>query len=112
MSKVKISELEETTTVQEGCCFPIVTEGVTKKITYGTLANKLNTIIEPEWDKIKNKPSTYTPSDHTHTTSEITDFPTIPSKTSQLNNDSGFVNETYVNNAIISAIGVALEGSY
>lgn len=27
---------------------------------------------------------------HTHTKSEITDFPTIPTKTSQLTNDSGY----------------------
>lgn len=30
-------------------------------------------------------------SSHTHTKSQITDFPTIPSKTSQLTNDSGFL---------------------
>ena len=30
-------------------------------------------------------------SSHTHTKSNITDFPTIPSKTSQLTNDSGFL---------------------
>ena len=30
-------------------------------------------------------------SSHTHTKSEITDFPSIPSKTSDLNNDSGFI---------------------
>ena len=30
-------------------------------------------------------------SSHTHTKSEITDFPTIPSKTSDLTNDSGFI---------------------
>ena len=30
-------------------------------------------------------------SSHTHTTSNITDFPTIPSKTSDLTNDSGFL---------------------
>ena len=28
---------------------------------------------------------------HTHTKSQITDFPTIPSKTSDLTNDSGFI---------------------
>lgn len=31
--------------------------------------------FEPEWDKIANKPSTFTPSAHTHTVSQITDFP-------------------------------------
>jgi hypothetical protein len=33
--------------------------------------------FEPEWDKIANKPSTFTPSAHTHTVSQITDFPTL-----------------------------------
>lgn len=33
----------------------------------------------------------FTPKSHEHTTSDITDFPTIPSKTSDLTNDSGFL---------------------
>lgn len=33
--------------------------------------------FEPEWNKIANKPSTFTPSAHTHTVSQITDFPTL-----------------------------------
>lgn len=33
----------------------------------------------------------YAASSHTHTKSQITDFPTIPSKTSQLTNDAGFI---------------------
>lgn len=33
---------------------------------------------------------------HTHTTSDITDFPSIPTKTSELTNDSGFATKTYV----------------
>lgn len=33
--------------------------------------------FEPEWDKIANKPSTFTPSAHIHTVSQITDFPTL-----------------------------------
>ena len=32
-----------------------------------------------------------TPTSHTHTKSEITDFPTIPTKVSDLTNDSGFI---------------------
>ena len=34
--------------------------------------------------------SDFAASSHTHTKSQITDFPTIPTKTSQLTNDSGF----------------------
>lgn len=33
-------------------------------------------------------------SSHTHATSDITDFPTIPTKTSELTNDSGFATGT------------------
>ena len=33
--------------------------------------------FEPEWNKIANKPSTFTPSAHTHTVNQITDFPTL-----------------------------------
>lgn len=35
--------------------------------------------------------SNYAASSHTHTKSQITDFPTIPSNTSQLTNDSGYI---------------------
>ena len=102
MSEVKISELEETTTVQEGCCFPIVTEGVTKKITYGTLAEKLNTIIEPEWTKIKNKPSIYAPSAHTHAQSDITGLETaLGNKQGKLTAGTGIK----IENDVISATG-------
>ena len=102
MSEVKISELEETTTVQEGCCFPIVTEGVTKKITYGTLAEKLNTIIEPEWTKVKNKPSTYAPSAHTHQQSDVTGLDTaLNNKQNKLTAGTGIK----IENDVISATG-------
>lgn len=37
---------------------------------------------------------------HTHTVSNIDDMPAIPSKTSELTNDSGYATETYVNDAI------------
>lgn len=33
--------------------------------------------FEPEWNKIANKPLTFTPSAHTHTVNQITDFPTL-----------------------------------
>ena len=37
--------------------------------------------------------SDFAAASHTHTKSQITDFPTIPTKTSQLTNDSGFLTE-------------------
>lgn len=32
------------------------------------------------WDNVQDKPESYTPSAHSHTKSDITDFPTIPTK--------------------------------
>lgn len=43
------------------------------------------------WQKIKN---TFALVSHTHTKSDITDFPTIPTKTSDLTNDSNFVSDS------------------
>lgn len=44
-----------------------------------------------DWSDIENKPSSFTPSSHNHTVSNITDFPTVPTKTSDLTNDSGYL---------------------
>lgn len=102
MSEVKISELEETSTVQDGGCLPIVTSGVTKKITYGTLVENLNTVIEPEWTKIKNKPSTYTPSTHTHSQSDVNGLDTaLKNKQDKLTAGSGIT----IENNVISTTG-------
>lgn len=57
-----------------------------------------------DWSNIQNKPSSFTPSAHTHTKSEITDFPNIPTKTSDLTNDSNFVNTTTMNNALANKV--------
>lgn len=61
-----------------------------------------------EWENVQNKPSTYTPSKHTHTTSEITDLE-IPTKTSELENDSGFINSEEVQTIINSKIQYSTE---
>ena len=66
-----------------------------------------STITSVDWSIITGKPSTYTPSAHTHVWADITDHPTklsaftndaafitasaIPSKLSQFTNDSGFL---------------------
>lgn len=61
-----------------------------------------------EWENVQNKPSTYTPSEHTHTTSDITDLST-PTKTSELENDSKFVNSEEVQTIINSKIQYSTE---
>lgn len=44
------------------------------------------------WSNIADKPSTFPPSSHKHNyNTDITNKPTIPSKTSQLTNDSGYI---------------------
>ena len=54
------------------------------------LLTKLKTLVysKSETDSLLGGKAS---SSHTHTKSQITDFPTIPSKTSQLTNDSGFI---------------------
>ena len=55
------------------------------------------TVSSPDWTDIQNKPATFTPSAHTHddryyTESEIDELVgDIPTKTSDLENDSGFL---------------------
>lgn len=41
MNDIKISELEETKYLQGGCCFPLVQENETKKVSFETLKNEL-----------------------------------------------------------------------
>lgn len=80
------------------------------------------------WDEIENKPSTFTPSAHTHTVADITDISplvlnvngsglftyngkssitanlTVPTKVSQLTNDTGFI--TGISSSMVtSALG-------
>lgn len=48
---------------------------------------------KPTWANVTGKPSTFAPSTHTHTKSQITDMPT---KLSQFTNDSGYLTEADV----------------
>lgn len=93
MSK-KISELDETTELYDGCCMPIVTEGETKRVLFGTIKNALLNLI-PSWARQSTKP--------TYTYDEIQNKPTIPTKTSDLENDRLYATESYVSNAIAEA---------
>lgn len=54
------------------------------------ILTKLKSLVysKSETDSLLNGKAS---SSHTHTKSQITDFPTIPSKVSQLTNDSGFI---------------------
>jgi hypothetical protein len=64
--------------------------------------------LSVDWSDITNKPSSFTPSTHTHSKSQITDFPTIPSKTSDLTNDSGFISDVSGKADKTQALGVTI----
>lgn len=61
----------------------LVCSGYTVKTDYATNAGNADTVDSKH-------ASDFAAASHTHTKSQITDFPTIPTKTSQLTNDSGF----------------------
>lgn len=60
------------------------------KITTGSFGTTENTFCQGNDSRLSDA---RTPTTHTHTKIQITDFPTIPSKTSDLTNDSGFLTE-------------------
>lgn len=63
--------------------------------------------FEPEWDKIANKPSTFTPSAHTHTVSQITDFPTLVVDLALSTTSENPVQNKVITNALSSYVKTA-----
>ena len=55
--------------------------------------------------------SAYAAKSHTHKVADITDMPTIPTKTSQLTNDSGFVGTDSLPTASASSLGMVKVGN-
>lgn len=45
------------------------------------------------WDLVNGKPSTFTPSSHTHSYNDLTNLPTIPSNNNQLTNGAGYITD-------------------
>lgn len=88
---VKISDLPLRATMNGQEHFPVVINGITYKMPTSQVAKASHTHTE------------YANKTHSHTKSEITDFPTIPSKTSQLTNDSTFASESFVTTKIAEA---------
>ena len=78
-----IHELSEAKVISNDDEIPvyIVAENRTKKILWKTIEAQLKTSFDGFYAAIKHK----------HTVNDITDFPTIPTKTSDLENDSGFI---------------------
>lgn len=51
----KISELEPTTKLQRACCFPVLNNGVTRRITYASLLSEIeNDLPESEIEQVKD----------------------------------------------------------
>ena len=76
------------------------------------ILTKLKSLVysKSETDSLLNGKAS---SSHTHTKSQITDFPTIPSKVSQLTNDSGFITSSgSCNYANSSGNADTLDGSH
>ena len=59
--------------------------------------------FEPEWNKIANKPSTFTPSAHTHTVNQITDFPTLGALASKDKVDKSDLNFNILEKVVIDS---------
>ena len=78
-----IHELSEAKVISNDDEIPVymVAEDRTKKILWKTIEAQLKTSFDSFYAAIKHK----------HTVNDITDFPTIPTKTSDLENDSGFI---------------------
>lgn len=68
--------------------------------------------FEPEWNKIANKPSTFTPSAHTHTVNQITDFPTLGALASKDKVDESDLNFNIPEGVVVdSALSATSENS-
>ncbi|MDY4127666.1 hypothetical protein [Peptostreptococcus porci] len=82
-------DVPKKTLVEDGKIYLAKSDGT--KIDNGTTLPLSGGGGNVTWESLTGKPTTFTPSAHSHGKSDITDFPTIPTKTSELNNDSGFL---------------------
>lgn len=61
-----------------------------------------------EWGNIQNKPSTFPPATHNHSYNDLTEKPVIPTKVSQLQNDSNYASKTDLVNKVDKVKGKSL----
>jgi hypothetical protein len=67
--------------------------------------------IVVNWDDVKGKPSTFTPSTHTHTVSQITDFPTnIVTNVTISGNGNAVTNASFSDNTLTITKGTIESG--
>lgn len=79
---IPISDLPTVSSLTGATIFPVVLDGTTYNTTLSVILN------------------------HTHTKSQITDFPAIPTKTSDLTNDSGFITQNNVDDVKVDGTSV------
>jgi hypothetical protein len=77
--------------------------------THSTYAKAAD--LTTEVARAKAAEATKANASHTHTKSDITDMPTIPTKTSQLTNDSGFVGTDSLPTASADSLGMVKVGN-
>ena len=70
-----------------------VDNSIYNPILIGSLEHNSSSGDDVSWEEIVNKPSTFTPSVHNHNYEDISNAPIVPTKTSDLTNDSGFLTE-------------------
>lgn len=70
-----------------------VDNSIYNPILIGSLEHNSSSGDDVSWEEIVNKPSTFTPSAHNHNYEDISNAPIVPTKTSDLTNDSGFLTE-------------------
>ena len=67
---------------------------------YATSAGNAHTASSVDWKGITNIPSSFNPSSHTHTKSEITDFPTIGNGRLILKNGENIISDDFTANKV------------
>lgn len=107
MSTVKLSELTQATSVNETDILILENTTKTQKATVSLLASKFSNIfninnIKDRISALETKISSKAETNHKHTVSDISDLniPAVPTKTSQLTNDSDYITSNEVDQKI------------
>lgn len=87
---------------------------------WGKIKTHVGTVVEGwvgeivvNWDDVKGKPSTFTPSTHTHTVSQITDFPTnIVTNVTISGSGNAVTNASFSDNTLTITKGTIGDGNY
>ena len=109
MSGIYIKDLDKKNNIDGTESILIQDSNGTKQLYINTLLNNNNNNVNIDLSNYATKNDLNNKADkaHTHTTNDITNL-SVPTKTSQLTNDSGFItsiNSDYVSESVVTAIG-------